>query len=87
MRLRFGFLFQMAALFDSLTVYDNVAFGLREHHVCDEDQIRKIVAERLQEVGLPDGPGAEEAGRAFRRPAEARRPGAGAGARPRGDAL
>ncbi len=32
MRLRFGFLFQMAALFDSLTVFDNVAFGLREHH-------------------------------------------------------
>src|SRR5471032_1078825 len=29
-RLRFGFLFQNAALFDSLTVYDNVAFGLRE---------------------------------------------------------
>ena len=31
MRLRFGFLFQMAALFDSLTVFDNVAFGPREH--------------------------------------------------------
>ena len=30
-RLRFGFLFQMAALFDSLTIYDNVAFGPREH--------------------------------------------------------
>jgi phospholipid/cholesterol/gamma-HCH transport system ATP-binding protein len=53
MRLRFGFLFQMAALFDSLTVFDNVAFGLREHHFCGEDEIRRIVAERLQEVGLP----------------------------------
>jgi phospholipid/cholesterol/gamma-HCH transport system ATP-binding protein len=53
MRLRFGFLFQMAALFDSLTVFDNVAFGLREHQVCDEAQVRQIVAERLQEVGLP----------------------------------
>jgi phospholipid/cholesterol/gamma-HCH transport system ATP-binding protein len=53
LRLRFGFLFQMAALFDSLTVYDNVAFGLREHHVCSEEQIRAIVADRLQEVGLP----------------------------------
>ena len=53
MRLRFGFLFQMAALFDSLTVFDNVAFGLREHHVCDEAQVRQIVAERLHEVGLP----------------------------------
>jgi phospholipid/cholesterol/gamma-HCH transport system ATP-binding protein len=55
MRLRFGFLFQMAALFDSLTVFDNVAFGLREHHLCPEDEIERIVAERLQEVGLPTG--------------------------------
>jgi phospholipid/cholesterol/gamma-HCH transport system ATP-binding protein len=54
-RLRFGFLFQMAALFDSLTVYDNIAFGLREHHICGEERIRSIVAERLQEVGLPPG--------------------------------
>ena len=53
MRLRFGFLFQMAALFDSLTVFDNVAFGLREHRVCDEAQARQIVTQRLQEVGLP----------------------------------
>jgi phospholipid/cholesterol/gamma-HCH transport system ATP-binding protein len=53
MRLRFGFLFQMAALFDSLSVFDNVAFGLREHHYCSENDIRRIVAERLQEVGLP----------------------------------
>jgi phospholipid/cholesterol/gamma-HCH transport system ATP-binding protein len=55
LRLRFGFLFQMAALFDSLTVYDNVAFGLREHHICSEEQIRTIVSDRLQEVGLPSG--------------------------------
>nr|WP_250847050.1 ABC transporter ATP-binding protein [Aquisphaera insulae] len=55
LRLRFGFLFQMAALFDSLTVYDNVAFGLREHHLCDEAEVRRIVADRLQEVGLPAG--------------------------------
>jgi phospholipid/cholesterol/gamma-HCH transport system ATP-binding protein len=53
MRLRFGFLFQMAALFDSLSVFDNVAFGLREHHMCDETEARRIVADRLQEVGLP----------------------------------
>jgi phospholipid/cholesterol/gamma-HCH transport system ATP-binding protein len=52
-RLRFGFLFQMAALFDSLTVLDNVAFGLREHRVCDEAHVRQIVAERIHEVGLP----------------------------------
>ena len=55
LRLRFGFLFQMAALFDSLTIYDNVAFGLREHHICGEDEIRTLVADRLQEVGLPAG--------------------------------
>jgi phospholipid/cholesterol/gamma-HCH transport system ATP-binding protein len=55
MRLRFGFLFQMAALFDSLSVFDNVAFALREHHVCDEQRVRQIVAERLQDVGLPPG--------------------------------
>ena len=66
MRLRFGFLFQMAALFDSLTVFDNVAFGLREHHVCDEDRFAQIVADRLQEVGLAAGDRAEEAGRALR---------------------
>jgi phospholipid/cholesterol/gamma-HCH transport system ATP-binding protein len=53
MRLRFGFLFQMAALFDSLTVFDNVAFGLREHRVCDEAQVRQIVIQRLHDVGLP----------------------------------
>jgi phospholipid/cholesterol/gamma-HCH transport system ATP-binding protein len=55
MRLHFGFLFQMAALFDSLTVFDNVAFGLREHHYCSEEEVRRIVSERLKEVGLPEG--------------------------------
>jgi phospholipid/cholesterol/gamma-HCH transport system ATP-binding protein len=54
-RLRFGFLFQSAALFDSLTVYDNVAFGLREQRERTEPQIRDIVRQRLQEVGLPQG--------------------------------
>jgi phospholipid/cholesterol/gamma-HCH transport system ATP-binding protein len=52
-RLRFGFLFQMAALFDSLTIYDNVAFGPREHHLYDEETLRRIVVSRLSEVGLP----------------------------------
>jgi phospholipid/cholesterol/gamma-HCH transport system ATP-binding protein len=52
-RLRFGFLFQSAALFDSLTVYDNVAFGLREQRSQTEPQVRDIVRQRLQEVGLP----------------------------------
>ncbi len=51
-RLRFGFLFQGAALFDSLTVFDNVAFGLREQRRLADAQIRDIVRQRLQEVGL-----------------------------------
>lgn len=54
-RLRFGFLFQMAALFDSLTVFDNVAFGPREHELFDEPTIARIVRERLLEAGLPEG--------------------------------
>jgi phospholipid/cholesterol/gamma-HCH transport system ATP-binding protein len=54
-RLRFGFLFQNAALFDSLTIFDNVAFGPREHNLCDRGSIDQLVADRLQEVGLPLG--------------------------------
>lgn len=54
-RLRFGFLFQMAALFDSLTIYDNVAFGPREHDLYDPETLHRIVLERLHEVGLPMG--------------------------------
>jgi phospholipid/cholesterol/gamma-HCH transport system ATP-binding protein len=53
-RLRFGFLFQGAALFDSLSVLDNVGFGLREHGRANADQINDIVRQRLQEVGLPE---------------------------------
>ncbi len=51
-RQRIGFLFQGAALFDSLSVYDNVAFGLRAQDR-PEGEIREIVRQRLQEVGLP----------------------------------
>jgi phospholipid/cholesterol/gamma-HCH transport system ATP-binding protein len=54
-RLRFGFLFQMAALFDSLTIFDNVAFGPREHKLHDEATLKQLVTDRLQEVGLPQG--------------------------------
>ncbi|MBI3465149.1 MAG: ABC transporter ATP-binding protein [Planctomycetes bacterium] len=54
-RIRFGFLFQGAALFDSLSVRDNVAFGLREHKDLSDREIDAIVTQRLQEVGLaPD---------------------------------
>jgi phospholipid/cholesterol/gamma-HCH transport system ATP-binding protein len=52
-RLRFGFLFQNAALFDSLNVYDNVAFGLRAQRDAPEAEVREVVRQRLQEVGLP----------------------------------
>src|SRR5439155_26539733 len=54
-RLRFGFLFQGSALFDSLTVFDNVALGLREQGCVSETEIRDRVRQRLQEVGLSAG--------------------------------
>ncbi len=59
-RLRFGYLFQGAALFDSLTVYENVAFGLRQNTRKQEDEIRQIVADRLRDVGLSLGVIAEK---------------------------
>ena len=52
-RLRFGYVFQQAALFDSLTVADNVAFGLRQNTRLPEAEIVANVHERLREVGLP----------------------------------
>ena len=51
-RLRLGYLFQGAALFDSLTIYENVAFGLRQAGQLPERSIHETVVERLQEVGL-----------------------------------
>jgi phospholipid/cholesterol/gamma-HCH transport system ATP-binding protein len=53
LRLRVGFLFQGAALFDSLNVFDNVAFGLRAKGGVTEGEVLRRVRERLQEVGLP----------------------------------
>src|SRR5436190_1305870 len=50
-RLRFGFLFQGSALFDSLTVFDNVAFGLRSQGGWAEAEVRERVRQRLNEVG------------------------------------
>jgi phospholipid/cholesterol/gamma-HCH transport system ATP-binding protein len=52
-RQRIGMLFQGAALFDSLTVRENVAYGLREHHHMREDEIDERVAWALSLVGLP----------------------------------
>ncbi|BAI80589.1 ABC transporter, ATP-binding protein [Deferribacter desulfuricans SSM1] len=51
-RKKFGMLFQNAALFDSMNVYENVAFPLREHTKLREKEIRKIVLEKLRLVGL-----------------------------------
>ena len=52
-RLSMGMVFQYSALFDSMTVGDNVAFGLREHTDYDEEKIQEIVREKLLLVGLP----------------------------------
>ena len=52
-RVRYGFLFQSAALFDSMTVAQNVAFPLRQHRNLDEGEIEKRVRGHLAEVGLP----------------------------------
>jgi phospholipid/cholesterol/gamma-HCH transport system ATP-binding protein len=54
-RMRFGFLFQQAALFDSMTVGQNVAFPLKEHSDKSEAEIRRTVSDLLAEVGLPEG--------------------------------
>lgn len=51
-RLRMGYLFQGAALFDSMSVFENVAFGLRENTTLRDAQIHEVVADRLREVGL-----------------------------------
>ncbi len=53
-RLRFGFVFQNAALFDSLNVEQNIAFPLRRQGNRSESEIRRIVRRRLHEVGLPE---------------------------------
>ncbi len=52
LRLKFGMLFQNAALFDSMSVFENVAFPLEEHTTMTADAIRERVHECLQLVGL-----------------------------------
>jgi len=54
-RRRFGFLFQMGALFDSMTAGENIAFPLREHTNYPDDEIERIVARKLGLVGLDGG--------------------------------
>jgi phospholipid/cholesterol/gamma-HCH transport system ATP-binding protein len=54
-RQKMGMVFQGAALFDSMTVYENVAYPLREHTTLNEDEIEARVREKLQFVDLePD---------------------------------
>ena len=57
LRTRFGFVFQQAALFDSMTIEQNVAFPLRQHTDKGRDELKRIVLQRLAEVGLPDNVG------------------------------
>lgn len=53
LRMHIGMLFQGAALFDSLSVYENVAYSLREHGELEETTIANTVREKLELVGLP----------------------------------
>jgi phospholipid/cholesterol/gamma-HCH transport system ATP-binding protein len=61
-RRKFGVLFQGAALLDSMTIYDNVAFPLREKTRLSPSEIHRKVEERLEQVGL--------AGMGYKYPAE-----------------
>ncbi|MCX7877475.1 MAG: ABC transporter ATP-binding protein [Ignavibacteria bacterium] len=52
-RKKFGFLFQSAALFDSMTVGENVGLGLKENTELPREKISEIVTEKLKLVNLP----------------------------------
>jgi len=52
MRQKFGMVFQLSALFDSMSVFDNVAFPLREHTKLSRREIRRRVMEKLEILGL-----------------------------------
>ena len=54
LRRNVGMLFQDGALFSSMTLFDNVAFPLRQHTKKSEKEIKEIVMERLEEVGLAE---------------------------------
>lgn len=56
-RKKFGMCFQNAALFDSMTVFENVAFPMREHSNLSETEIAKKVADKLALVGLQGAAG------------------------------
>jgi phospholipid/cholesterol/gamma-HCH transport system ATP-binding protein len=54
-RLNFGMLFQNSALFDDMTIFENVAFPLWEHTDLDDDQVQKKVSDTLTILGMPSG--------------------------------
>jgi phospholipid/cholesterol/gamma-HCH transport system ATP-binding protein len=54
LRRNVGMLFQDGALFSSMNLYDNVAFPLRQHTKKSEREIKEIVMQRLEEVGLSE---------------------------------
>jgi phospholipid/cholesterol/gamma-HCH transport system ATP-binding protein len=60
LRTRYGFVFQQAALFDSLTVAQNIAFPLRQHTKKSASEMNHIVLERLAEVGMPESVAAKK---------------------------
>jgi phospholipid/cholesterol/gamma-HCH transport system ATP-binding protein len=49
---KFGMVFQRDALFDSVTIWENVGFGLRQHTTLTDDEIKGIAVEKLKLVGL-----------------------------------
>ena len=53
-RKKFGMLFQSGALFDSMNVFENIAFPLREHTDMSEEEIARAVKEKLELVSLPN---------------------------------
>jgi phospholipid/cholesterol/gamma-HCH transport system ATP-binding protein len=53
-RRKFGMVFQAAALFDSMNVFENVAFPLMEHERMSEEEAREVVRQKLEIVGLRD---------------------------------
>jgi phospholipid/cholesterol/gamma-HCH transport system ATP-binding protein len=52
LREKIGMIFQSGALFDSMNVFDNVAFGIRQHYKIPQSKIEKIVKEKLEMVEL-----------------------------------
>ena len=82
LRLKTGYLFQGSALYDSMTVGENVAFPMVQHTDWSEAEIDRRVAEKLEQVGL-EGTEAMEPSELVRRHAAPGRPGPQPGPGPR----